>query len=167
MSSSDGAGRSNAPLHEGPEALIVRLGDLLERMYEVDAKPIDFGVGQKLHRGELHTVQAIGRRPGLNLTGLAELTGVSKGAASQMVSRLARRGLVRKQAAPGSRREIALELTESGWRGFRAHESLHARMIAAVREHYGDEVDARSAETIPVVEDLVRLVERYARMLRG
>jgi hypothetical protein len=41
----------------------VLLGDLMERMNEVDARPKDFETGTVLHRAEIHTVQATADGP--------------------------------------------------------------------------------------------------------
>jgi DNA-binding MarR family transcriptional regulator len=115
---------------------------LHEGSNEVDARSKDFGTGTVLHRAEIQTLQAIGRRPGMNLIQLAEMMGVTKGASSQMTSKLVRKGLVRKAASAQSGREIILHLTETGWRAFHEHEKLHESMFAAVRAHYGADLPA-------------------------
>jgi DNA-binding MarR family transcriptional regulator len=149
---------------QAAERLVVLLGDLMEAMVAVDSKPMDFDTGTVLHRAELHAIQAIGREPGLSLTRLAEVSGVTKGAASQVVSRLVGKGMVSKEASTREPRMISLELTELGWTAHAAHERLHDGMIAAVRAHYGADMDARVAVVTPVVEELIGLVATYGRL---
>jgi DNA-binding MarR family transcriptional regulator len=122
------------------------------------AFPLLGGAG---HRGELHTITAVGQEPGLSLKRLAELTGVTKGAASQMVSRLVRKGYVTKGPAPGAPREIALDLTELGRRARAAHAELHAGMHATVRAYYGADTERRVTEATRVVRELIGLVESH------
>ena len=52
----------------------------------------------------------------LNVTGLARLLGVSPSATSRLCDRLAAAGLLARLPAAASRREILLQLTESGQR---------------------------------------------------
>jgi DNA-binding MarR family transcriptional regulator len=52
----------------------------------------------------------------MNLTRLAGLLGASASATSKLCDRLATAGLIAREAAPASRREITLRLSESGQR---------------------------------------------------
>jgi len=54
------------------------------------------------------------RRPGSNLSAVAEQLGVSLPAASQLVRRLVRAGLLDRQVRPEERRHIELRLTPTG-----------------------------------------------------
>ena len=53
---------------------------------------------KKLYHSEIHTIMAIGDHEGVYLSELARMTGVTRGAISQMISRLDEKGLVRKEA---------------------------------------------------------------------
>jgi DNA-binding MarR family transcriptional regulator len=54
------------------------------------------------------------RHPGTGLSGVAEHLGTSLPAASELVARLVRNGLVMREADPTSRRRIRLTLSEAG-----------------------------------------------------
>ncbi|MDJ0462490.1 MarR family transcriptional regulator [Streptomyces sp. H27-C3] len=54
------------------------------------------------------------RNPGINLTGLAEQVGTAPPAVSRLCDRLEAAGLLRRQPARTSRREIGLVLTPAG-----------------------------------------------------
>jgi len=86
---------------------------------------------------EAHVIEAIGDTPEINITALANRFGVSKSAASQMVSKLAQKGFVDKSPAPHSNKEFLLTLTELGWRGFAAHERFHGRDLARLKARLG------------------------------
>ena len=67
---------------------------ILNKM-DVDEKvPKDFGSGDLLHCSEIHTIMAIGKNPGINVTNLSRLLGISRSAISQMMNRLKKKGLV-------------------------------------------------------------------------
>ena len=56
----------------------------------------------------------IRRRPGTDLTDVAEHLGTSLASASELVARLVRQGLVERSVDPASRRRMRLSLTPSG-----------------------------------------------------
>lgn len=85
----------------------------------------DFGLGYEMTMKEIHTIQYIGDCPGINLKTLAAKQGVSKGAASQMITRLMQKNLVTKERGVHSEAEIVLNLTEKGWRAYQGHEEYH------------------------------------------
>ena len=115
--------------------------DLLDRIVtkiegqHSDAR--DFGTGENLYRSEIHTVQAIGENKGINVTRLAEKMGVTKGATSQILNKLVKKGLVIKQNKEKNNKELNLYLTDKGWIGFNNHEILHKKTFEVVKEYYG------------------------------
>ncbi|MBE1426247.1 DNA-binding MarR family transcriptional regulator [Desulfomicrobium macestii] len=86
---------------------------------------------------EAHIIEAVGDTPEINVTALAKRFGVTKSAASQMVSRLVQKGFVDKSPAPHSNKEFILTLTELGWRGFAAHERFHGQDLARLKSRLG------------------------------
>ena len=145
--------------------LFERLLDLLDRVMSkadaMHAPAYDFGTGVPLYRTEIHTIRAIGENPRINVTGLAEHMGVTKGAVSQTVNKLVRKRLARKTAAPDNAREVLLELTDAGWTGFRNHEEFHSRIFDFAREHYGDGLGPKLESFIAVLDDLNGILDTY------
>lgn len=103
--------------------------ELIERVIHlynrIEDKKKDFGLGYKMSMKEIHTIQYIGDCPGINLKTLAAKQGVTKGAASQMITRLVQKKLVAKERGVNSEAEIVLNLTEEGWRAYKGHEEYH------------------------------------------
>lgn len=100
---------------------------VLHKYMRLEEMPFSYGDGIKLTQREIHAIDAIGDNPDINITGLAEMQGVTKGAMSQMVYRLLDKGYVRKVAAPGDDRELRLLLTASGKEAHKAHKAYHAK----------------------------------------
>lgn len=65
---------------------------------------------------QVRALLAIAAEGGLNVTGLARTLGTSPSATSRLADRLAAAGLLARGPAAASRREILLQLTESGQR---------------------------------------------------
>lgn len=101
----------------------------------------DFGVGDKLCRAEIHTVQAIGNNEKINLTELAALLDVSKPTVSERIKKLIRLKLVTKQLKDGNNKEIMLTLTSRGWVAYRSHEKQHKEIFKLFKEHFGNQTD--------------------------
>lgn len=83
-------------------------------MYSVvTRKPKDYGTGDLLYFTEIHTITMVGKNKEINMTGLAELMGVTKGAISQTINKLVRKKLIRKLNT-NNKKEFNLRLTEKG-----------------------------------------------------
>jgi len=109
----------------------------MNRMHEFETIPMDFGTGI-LYPSEIHTIQAVGLRPGMNVTTLAARMGVSRGAASQMVGRLADKGLIEKYRTQDNEKEVCLRLTSEGTVAFQGHEAQHGWVHRRIYERIGD-----------------------------
>lgn len=113
---------------EEPVKIVVgKLLRLLNKFARVEKLPIRIDGGLELTTKEVHTIQAIGERKKINVTEVGKHFGVTKGAASQMVSRLVERGFVDKAVSAHSNKEFELTLTYLGWQAFRAHERFHGK----------------------------------------
>ncbi len=148
------------------DRLVDVLHALMVRSQAVDSQPRTFDTGMVLSRAEIHTVQAIGRDRGSTLKALAARMAVTKGAASQMVTKLAAKGLVTKGRTPGNDKEVALDLTELGWRGFHAHERFHASIADAFKGYYGADLLDRLPSVTGALGEVLDVVEVFSRMTR-
>lgn len=118
--------------------LMALLDQVVTRMNAAHSPTQDYGTGVPLYRVEIHTIQAIGLHPGVNMSELAAVMGVTKGAISQTINKLARKELVRKTRISNDNREITLLLTDLGWQAYQQHEAHHARMYERVRNYFGN-----------------------------
>ena len=74
------------------------------------------GIGSSVPSVQLRALLIIDRMGSLNLNQLASGLGASASASSRLCDRMAAAGLLTRERATGSRREIVLVLTESGRR---------------------------------------------------
>ena len=84
-----------------------------------------YGTEMPLSKSEIHTIAAIGDKPNINITSLAEVLGITKGAASQMIYKLVYKGIVEKKVSPESDTEVVLNLTPLGMINYKAHKEYH------------------------------------------
>jgi DNA-binding MarR family transcriptional regulator len=118
-------------------------------------KPLDFGTGCLLHRAEIHTIEAIGNKSGINVTELAQGMGVTKGAISQMVDKLMSKDMVGKVSVLTSINEVSLTLTEKGMLAYQNHCGYHAAMYAEI----SDLMAGYSQEKIDLVANALAAIE--------
>jgi DNA-binding MarR family transcriptional regulator len=111
---------------------------LIARAESFHAPYFDFGTGVPLYRSEIHTIETIGKNPGINVTRLADKMGVTKGAVSQMLTRLKKKKLIDKRRMPGSDKEVMIDLSDLGRRAFKNHELFHRQILAVLKDHYGE-----------------------------
>lgn len=105
------------------------LTSLMERVIhkytQWENKKRTYGTNMSLSKSEIHTIAAIGDNPNINVTSLADVLGITKGAASQMVYKLVDKGIVEKKVSPDSDTEVILNLTSTGVINYKAHEEYH------------------------------------------
>jgi len=145
------------------EKILQKIEKLITRVEAMHTPALSFGTGVLMHQKEIHTVQAIGRHPGINVTKLAEYTGVTKGAVSQTIKKLTRKGLVKRTHALGNAKEVILELTDLGWVGFRNHEKFHMDTFDIARKYYGEQLKNKLERISLAVDDLNTILGGYEK----
>ena len=87
----------------------------------VERRAFDFGIGIELYPSEIHTLSTVDQLGGCGVTELARESGVTKGATSQLVSKLVKKGLMVKEPDPENGSKVILRLTELGKRASDNH----------------------------------------------
>ena len=145
------------------DGILQKLEKVIVMTESMHTPSLSFGTGVLMHTKEIHTVQAIGRRSGINVTKLAEQAGVTKGAVSQTINKLVRKGLARKTHAPGNEKEVILELTDLGWVGFQNHEKFHMDTLDIARQYYGDRLKSKLERINLAVDDIYKMLNEYEK----
>ena len=97
----------------------------MHKYIQYEKMPQEYCDGITLTQPEIHTVAIIGDQEGINITNLAQMRGITKGAASQMVYKLVDKGLVEKRVSPNSDSEINLYLSKMGKKARNEHRKKH------------------------------------------
>ena len=145
------------------EEILHKLEKVIVMTESMHTPSLSFGTGVLMHAKEIHTVQAIGRHSGINVTKLAEKAGVTKGAVSQTINKLVKKGLVRKTHLPGNDKEVVLELTDIGEIGFKNHEKFHMDTLNMAREYYGDQLISKLEGINLAMDDIYTMLNEYEK----
>jgi DNA-binding MarR family transcriptional regulator len=117
--------------------LINQFSVVLNKFTALEKSPRDFGTGDRLFPSEIHVVEAIGKQPGINMTDLASVLGISKSAVTQIIGKVIKKNLVQRFNSKDNRKEVLLKLTKSGEVAFQGHQAFHARMDTAIIDRFG------------------------------
>jgi DNA-binding MarR family transcriptional regulator len=112
---------------------------VINKFHAYDRTPRDFGTGERLYMNEIHTIDAVGKSPDMNVTEIAEKLGITKGTLSPIVTRLAKKKYVTKFKGGANRRDVLLRLTPKGQIAYHGHEMLHLKMHTMLFEQFEDD----------------------------
>jgi len=87
---------------------------------------------------EVHTIEVIGDHQEINITDVAGHFGISKSGASQMISKLEKKGFVKRRQSAHSNKEYWLYLTQTGWAAYHTHERIHGEERESLFEHLSE-----------------------------
>jgi len=113
----------------------------------IGRKPKDYGTGDLLYIAEIHTITMVGNNNEINMTRLADIMGVTRGAISQTISKLVGKNLIIKSNTT-NRKEINLKLSEKGLIVYKAQESFQKEIFTFAGSLY--------EQASPEDRDLVR-----------
>ncbi|MCS1392211.1 MarR family winged helix-turn-helix transcriptional regulator [Lysinibacillus boronitolerans] len=140
--------------------------ELMESIYEVsritsiyEGIPRKYGTDDELYMVEAHTINLIGDKIKTNTSELTQLTDKTKGAISQMVDKLVKKGLVLKYKNPANNREVIIELTEKGQQVYEYHKALdkmeYAKILNRLDEFSTDDFE-KFIKISSILSDITR-----------
>ena len=98
-------------------------------LYSVVArKPKDYGTGDLLYFTEIHTISMVGKNREINMTRLADLMGVTRGAISQTIRKLVSKNLIVKTNTT-NKKEFSLRLSDRGVTVLNGLETFHQELF--------------------------------------
>lgn len=106
---------------------------------DYSSTPRDYGIGYLMTEVEVHTLGFILDQEGIAATQLAMYTNRTKGAISQLISKLEAKGLVKRVNEPNNKRMYRLYLTPEGHRACEIHRAYdRAGMLDMINEMLQD-----------------------------
>jgi len=97
-----------------PSPILTQINLAHQKLTELERAPRKYGTGDLLYSSDVHTLEALNRNEGCNLTELADRMNVSKPAVSKFVKKLISMGYILKSTRPGNAKEVAFHLSEKG-----------------------------------------------------
>lgn len=132
-------------------------------LMEVDKKTRYYGTDEQLFEAEIHMIKSIKENEGIHVTGLAKLLGVTKGAVSQVIMRLQKKGMIIKDTDPRNLSRLVLRLTPKGEIAYIHHGKLHLEFDSIINEALNNASDEKIAflrDFLSLLEDKINNIEK-------
>ncbi len=130
---------------------------IMNKMAKLEKKPRYYGTDHLLYSSEIHTIESIGHNPGISVTELADLQGVTKGAVSQVVQKLEKKDLIIRMKNMHSDKQVFLKLSENGNIAFKAHDNFHAKVFPELVNIIKD----TDKKTLDKMEQVLESIEKF------
>jgi DNA-binding MarR family transcriptional regulator len=111
------------------QSLIDQFLKILNLYSVISRKPKDYGTGDLLYFTEVHTISTVGKNKAVNMTQLADIMGVTKGAISQTIRKLVTKNLIIRSNTRNMK-EINLRLSAKGMIVYRGLQSFQQEIFA-------------------------------------
>jgi len=119
----------------------------------IDKKPKDFGTGDLLYVSEIHAIHYISGNPEINMTQLAEMSGVTRGAISQTVKRLVGKRYIARYRVKNNK-EVNLRLSDKGYLINKHYEEFEKERFVFAEKLY----ENASREDINLIRNLFGII---------
>lgn len=107
--------------------IIEKFMTLTERLSSSDKKVRLLGDDIELYRSEIHILKIIGDNKDSHVSEIARKFGVTKGAASQTIKKLEKKGVIKKYIDATNNTRTLVKLTDKGKFVYEIHEDFHKK----------------------------------------
>jgi DNA-binding MarR family transcriptional regulator len=114
------------------EEIVDLIHQLVIKIQNREKRPNNYGTGDLLYRFEIHTIHAIYKNPGITASELSNMFSVTKGAISQIITKLTKKGFIQKDKDPVTNKIIFLTLTLKGTFIAKKHIEFHERILNGI-----------------------------------
>jgi DNA-binding MarR family transcriptional regulator len=111
----------------------------------------------KLYPSEIHLLDVIDQDKGINASEMAVRLGVTKGAISQTLSRLEKKGVIYKTKDPNHKNELTAHFTRLGNEAF----EQHRKSRGTLSKQFNGYLAGVSSEEMEVIKKFLSKLERF------
>lgn len=126
----------------------------------IEKTSVDVGYGDHLSASEIHLIDIAGRFPEEKLSEIATRLGITKGAVTQMVQKLEKKGYVCRVRSKENKKTVFLELTPTGIQAYRWHIDLHSRLQRDFLKEISDIPEEQIQGTISILRCYEKILQR-------
>jgi DNA-binding MarR family transcriptional regulator len=110
---------------------------IVELYWMMEKLPRTYGTNERFTGAEIQLIETIGDHNGsLSVTDLAKRLGITKGAVSQRLKKLNKRGFIIKGEDPENISKVRVSLTSKGKSAHFAHKHWHEKVDGGYMEYY-------------------------------
>lgn len=120
----------------------------------------DYGTGELINMVEVHTLTAIEDNPGINVSELALMWNRTKGAISQTVTKLEKKGYIERRKTEDNAKLVLLFPTEKGVRLSQAHKNYDSVEVSKTMNEL-----LLAGCTIDEIDSFFKVITKYIKIL--
>lgn len=135
--------------------------ELAFALMELDKKTRYYGTDVPIYHSEIHVIKAIAEHPSIHVGGLADILGVTKGAVSEILRKLERKALVKKEVDELNLSRYLLSLTEKGENAHKNHMYYHAIINSMVESELQDATDSDLKFLSDFLSGLINKIQNF------
>ncbi len=124
----------------------------ISRNYETDVD---------IYRSEIHLIKLVGDYANLHVSEIARKFGVTKGAISQALKTLEKKGLVEKYLDQSNNTRLLVKLTEKGQKAYINHEEHHKQCDQDMYSYLNQLTDHELAIVLSFIEKATEMATRH------
>ena len=135
-----------------------RFNTLVKLAAQLEKTPRRFGTDEPLSSREIHIIEASGDNGEIfSVTDLARLLGVTKGAISQNLKKMEKKGLTIKIEDPHNSSRSIVKLTSKGKAAYYAHRHWHETMDGGFKDYFS----RLSQENISFLDEFLNQLDAF------
>lgn len=104
--------------------------DVITQFTKLEKRTSNYGTDVSIYRAEIHAVFMIHEHEGIHVTGLAEQLGFTKSSVSELLVKLEKKGLIKKDQDAFNQSKLSIRLTDKGKLAHKHHMAYHAELDA-------------------------------------
>ena len=143
------------------EEVIEKFMIMTEKITNTVKTSHNYGIDVNIYRSEIHIVKLIGDYANLHVSEIARKFGVTKGAISQALKRLEKKGLVEKYLDETNNTRLLVKLTDKGRKAYLNHEEYHKECDEDFYLYLNELNDHELGILLTFIEKSGEIAERY------
>ncbi|WP_202975161.1 MarR family winged helix-turn-helix transcriptional regulator [Vallitalea guaymasensis] len=143
------------------EEAIEKFMTMTEKISNCGKNPRNYGTDVDIYRSEIHIIKLIGDYANLHVSEIARKFGVTKGAVSQSLKKLERKGLVEKYLDETNNTRLLVKLTDKGKKAYLSHEEHHKVSDKDILQYLDELSDHELEIVVTFIEKTSEMAERH------
>lgn len=158
MKDTENVSQTNSKYHE-LDAKANTIYKFVMNYYDYIKTARDYGTGEVITMMEVHTLTVIEENPGITVTEVALEWNRTKGAVSQIITKLEKRDLIKRKREAGNARTVHLYVTEKGNLLSKAHKEYDIQELTRADK------TLRKSFTTEEIDLFYKVMEKYTELL--
>ena len=144
--------------------ILNEIEEMVGKYNKIEKMAFNFGGKDTLYPAEIHTIEMIGKNSNITITELCTEQGVTKGAVSQVIGKLHKKGYVEKNKSTNNGKEIPLALTAKGEKALQIHRLFHDKIDDDINSCFDKYTDAQLNAFHDMLIEITNQLDKYMQM---